>query len=121
MSQEEQNLHRSVVVTGASSGIGEACALALDRRGFRVFAGVRSPDDGRRLAENASPQFTPLRIDVTDAESIAAAAGTGEPVCVLVISAGPYWSMNFFLPRTAESGSELVMPLPQQMRSGMMS
>ena len=69
---------RSVVITGASTGIGEACALALDRLGHRVFAGVRSEDDGRRLAEAASPRLVPLRIDVTDAESIAAAAAVVE-------------------------------------------
>jgi len=34
-------MSRSVVVTGASTGIGKACALDLDRRGFKVFAGVR--------------------------------------------------------------------------------
>lgn len=31
----------SVVVTGASTGIGRDAALALDRAGFRIFAGVR--------------------------------------------------------------------------------
>ena len=33
----------SVVITGASSGIGAACALALDKLGYRVFAGIRTP------------------------------------------------------------------------------
>ncbi|NUQ55721.1 MAG: SDR family NAD(P)-dependent oxidoreductase, partial [Dehalococcoidia bacterium] len=37
---------RSVVITGASTGIGRACALRLDRMGWRVFAGVRKPADG---------------------------------------------------------------------------
>ena len=36
----------AVVVTGASTGIGRACALLLDALGFRVFAGVRESDDG---------------------------------------------------------------------------
>ena len=34
--------HPSVVITGASTGIGEGCAVELDRRGWRVFAGIRS-------------------------------------------------------------------------------
>lgn len=62
-----------VVITGASSGIGHASALALDRAGFRVFAGVRSPDDATVLQRVASPLLTPLTIDVTDADSIARA------------------------------------------------
>lgn len=63
----------SVVVTGASTGIGEACALRLDRRGFRVFAGVRRQADGDALRRQASKQLTPILIDVTDADSIASA------------------------------------------------
>jgi len=63
-----------VVITGSSTGIGAACALALDKRGFRVFAGVRSLEDGRRLKEQASDRLTPVIFDVTDEPSIAAAA-----------------------------------------------
>jgi NAD(P)-dependent dehydrogenase (short-subunit alcohol dehydrogenase family) len=64
----------AVVITGASTGIGEACGLELDRRGFRVFSGVRNEDAGRRLRARASKRLTPLRLDVTDAESIAESA-----------------------------------------------
>jgi NAD(P)-dependent dehydrogenase (short-subunit alcohol dehydrogenase family) len=63
----------AVVVTGASSGIGEACARRLAGLGFQVFAGVRKAEDGERLAREIAG-VTPLRIDVTDADSIAAAA-----------------------------------------------
>jgi NAD(P)-dependent dehydrogenase (short-subunit alcohol dehydrogenase family) len=66
----------AVVVTGASTGIGESCALELDRRGYRVFAGVRSEAAGRRLQSQASPRLVPLRLDVTDAVAIAEAART---------------------------------------------
>jgi NAD(P)-dependent dehydrogenase (short-subunit alcohol dehydrogenase family) len=65
----------SIVITGASTGIGEASALELDRLGFRVFAGVRSPSDGQRLKSKASARMVPLLIDVTDDESIAEAVG----------------------------------------------
>jgi len=64
----------AVVITGASSGIGRACTAALDRRGWRVFAGVRREEDARRVAEGLSPRFTPLLLDVTDAAQIEAAA-----------------------------------------------
>jgi len=67
----------AVVVTGASSGIGEACARRLAGLGFQVFAGVRKDTDGERLAREIVG-VTPLRIDVVDADSIAAAARTVE-------------------------------------------
>ncbi|WP_158240332.1 SDR family NAD(P)-dependent oxidoreductase [Mycobacterium hubeiense] len=65
---------KSVVVTGTSSGIGRACALMLDRNGFRVFAGVRKGVDGESLRAAASEALTPVNIDVTDSESIHAMA-----------------------------------------------
>jgi NAD(P)-dependent dehydrogenase (short-subunit alcohol dehydrogenase family) len=64
----------AVVVTGASTGIGRACALSLDTLGFRVFAGVRKSDDGESLRRASSARLTPIFIDVTDEQSIAAAA-----------------------------------------------
>jgi NAD(P)-dependent dehydrogenase (short-subunit alcohol dehydrogenase family) len=64
----------AVVITGSSTGIGAASALELDRRGFRVFAGVRSEADAQRLQTRASARLTPLSIDVTDSESIRRAA-----------------------------------------------
>src|SRR3990167_7866879 len=67
---------RSVVITGASTGIGAACAIELHRRGFRVFAGVRKAADGLRLQEQASRWLAPLMIDVNDEASIAEAAKT---------------------------------------------
>ncbi|HEY2309070.1 MAG TPA: SDR family NAD(P)-dependent oxidoreductase [Streptosporangiaceae bacterium] len=42
---------KSVLVTGASTGIGEACALRLDRLGDRVYAGVRSEEHAHRLRQ----------------------------------------------------------------------
>lgn len=60
----------AVVITGASTGIGAACALDLDRRGFQVFAGVRRVEDGDRLRQRSSARLAPLRLDVTDPASI---------------------------------------------------
>lgn len=71
--------HRSVVVTGASSGIGRAIALRLASRGFRTFAGVRRSEDGAALVAAAGPvaaSLVPLLLDVTDSASLAAAADT---------------------------------------------
>ncbi|MBD2415220.1 short-chain dehydrogenase/reductase [Nostoc calcicola FACHB-389] len=61
----------TVVITGASTGIGQACALLLDRLGFSVFAGVRQDIDAQILQEKASQRLIPIFLDVTDAESIA--------------------------------------------------
>ena len=61
-------------MTGSSTGIGKACALYLDRLGFKVYAGVRKQSDGDSLKEDASKKLTPLTLDVTDVKSIQAAA-----------------------------------------------
>ncbi len=66
----------SVVITGASTGIGEACALRLDKMGFRVFAGVRKEADGNSLKQQSSDRLTPVMIDVTDAALIDSAVAT---------------------------------------------
>lgn len=63
----------SYVVTGASTGIGEACALRLDRGGHRVFAGVRREQDADALRAASSDRLVPLHLDVTDAEQLDAA------------------------------------------------
>jgi NAD(P)-dependent dehydrogenase (short-subunit alcohol dehydrogenase family) len=65
---------RTVLVTGASTGIGRATALRLDADGWRVFAGIRNPADGESLRAAASERLLPVTIDVTEPEQIAAAA-----------------------------------------------
>lgn len=65
---------RSVLITGASTGIGEACALHLAARGWRVFAGVRRDEDGQALVSKASGYVLPILLDVTRQSDIDAAA-----------------------------------------------
>ncbi len=69
---------RSVLVTGASTGIGRATALRLDGAGWKVFAGVRREEDAEALRGAGSGRLMPLMLDVTEAEQIAAAAATVE-------------------------------------------
>lgn len=61
----------AVVVTGASTGIGAACALDCATRGMTVFAGVRDPRAGEALAAKGGPSLIPITLDVTDELSIA--------------------------------------------------
>jgi NAD(P)-dependent dehydrogenase (short-subunit alcohol dehydrogenase family) len=76
MAERAGSAIRSMVITGASTGIGAASALALDRAGWRVFAGVRRAEDGAALRQQASDRLTPVELDVADAASIAAATAT---------------------------------------------
>ncbi len=85
---------RAVVITGAATGIGEACAQRLAAAGFHVFAGVRKTSDGLALQQRVIGQLTPILLDVTNAAQIAAAqavvaASVGEQGLVgLVNNAG---------------------------------
>ncbi|HEV2562520.1 MAG TPA: SDR family NAD(P)-dependent oxidoreductase [Rhizomicrobium sp.] len=85
---------KSVVVTGASTGIGWGCVKVLTAAGFRVFGSVRKQADADRLAREFGANFVPLIFDVTDqaavaagAEKVAAALG-GETLAGLVNNAG---------------------------------
>jgi NAD(P)-dependent dehydrogenase (short-subunit alcohol dehydrogenase family) len=69
---------QSIFITGASTGIGHATALDLDRRGFRVFATVRREEDGEALAARASSRLCVLLLDVTDTDAIGRAAAAVE-------------------------------------------
>jgi NAD(P)-dependent dehydrogenase (short-subunit alcohol dehydrogenase family) len=85
---------RSVVITGASTGIGWATAKLLLTRGFRVFGSVRKPADAERLRNEFGANFTPLLFDVTDEAAVLAAARevraalNGETLAGLVNNAG---------------------------------
>jgi NAD(P)-dependent dehydrogenase (short-subunit alcohol dehydrogenase family) len=65
---------KSVVITGASRGIGRTAALLLERSGFKVFAGVRRPEDGEQLVRKSKGNIFPIVIDVTKQDTIDSAA-----------------------------------------------
>jgi NAD(P)-dependent dehydrogenase (short-subunit alcohol dehydrogenase family) len=72
-----QSTHsQAVVITGASTGIGEACVKRLAAAGFHVFAGVRKAEDGAALQQATGDRVTPLLLDVTNTDQIAAAQAT---------------------------------------------
>ncbi|MEV0355162.1 SDR family oxidoreductase [Nocardia sp. NPDC050697] len=64
-------ISKIVLVTGASSGIGEAVALRAAARGHRVFAGARRTDRLQALTER-SDRIHPVRVDVTDLADVRA-------------------------------------------------
>lgn len=86
------NSGRVAVITGASSGIGEATARALDRDGWRIALLARRLDRIEAIAADLGDTALAIKADVTDRESLVAAAervqnelgGTG----VLVNNAG---------------------------------
>lgn len=83
----------SILITGASSGIGQALALHFAQQGHLVLAGVRRREDADELLARSQGRVTPIRLDVTSAESIEAAlaqvqAHAGEQLDVLINNAG---------------------------------
>ena len=67
-----------VVVSGASTGIGYACALALCGRGFTVVAGARADGDLARLRALGLPGLVAVALDVESGASIDAAVAAAE-------------------------------------------
>ena len=74
----------TVLITGASRGLGAGLADAFDAAGYRVIAAIRSPDMRRQ-----EPRLRHVRLDVADEASIAALADklAGEPVDILINNA----------------------------------
>ena len=77
---------RTAVVTGASSGIGEATARELAKQGYHVVVGARRVDRLEKLAREIGG--TALALDVTDEESVRAFCEAIESIEVLVNNAG---------------------------------
>ena len=98
---------KTVVITGASTGIGRSTAQYLANRGWQVFAGVRKEKDGAALTE-ADDRIKPILLDVTNPEQVDAAVETvraalnGQKLAGLINNAG-----------IANMGPLAVQPLDQ--------
>jgi NAD(P)-dependent dehydrogenase (short-subunit alcohol dehydrogenase family) len=68
------NLQRSIVVTGASTGIGWGITKVLLANGFQVFGSVRREEDARRLREQFGTGFVPTLMEITDEAAVRRAA-----------------------------------------------
>ncbi|MEO0607026.1 MAG: SDR family oxidoreductase [Pseudomonadota bacterium] len=84
---------KTVIITGASTGIGRAAAEHLADKGWQVFAGIRKPADGKALIK-ADDRIIPIVLDVTQPEQVDAAVETvraalgGQKLAGLVNNAG---------------------------------
>jgi NAD(P)-dependent dehydrogenase (short-subunit alcohol dehydrogenase family) len=84
----------AAIISGASSGLGEATARVLAAAGATVVVADLNEDSGKRVAAEIGGQFA--RTDVTDEESVRAAVetavATGHPLRVAVSCAGIGWA-----------------------------
>jgi NAD(P)-dependent dehydrogenase (short-subunit alcohol dehydrogenase family) len=97
--QTDRAAHRSVVVTGASTGIGRATVAALVAQGFHVFATVRKLADAEDLRQEFGDEaVSPILMDLLDEDSVRAA---GAEVC----AAGPLFAL------VNNAGAALPCPL----------
>lgn len=76
----------TVLITGASRGIGHATALRLADAGWDVLGGVRNEADGIALSAQRPGRITPVTLDITDAEQVAALDATLPPTLDAVVN-----------------------------------
>lgn len=73
-------MRRFILITGASSGIGESACHVLLEKGYEVLAGVRTPADAVKLKTAAGPELHPLIMDVTDESGMQSARDEAEKI-----------------------------------------
>lgn len=86
---------KTILITGASTGIGYGCVKEFHKRGYHVFGSVRKPADAERLKNELGENFTPLLFDVSDpgaiqkaAEEVASILGENQGLGGLINNAG---------------------------------
>jgi len=92
-----------VLVTGANRGLGSALVTASLAAGARrIYAGARDPKQLAAVLARAPERIVPLGIDITNVDSLAAAAESAPDVSVLFNNAGILASHNFLTSSSAE-------------------
>ena len=91
---------QNIVITGASSGVGEILSLRLAVQGKKVFALARNEDKLRILETQSKGAIVPVPLDITSAQQITAAYERIErevgPIEVLVNNAGVFEMRDFW-------------------------
>lgn len=78
--QQLWGLENFILITGASTGIGEHAAGLLIRHGYSILAGVRSETDANRLKEKYGARLFPLLLDVTNDDQVRKAFSISESI-----------------------------------------
>jgi short-subunit dehydrogenase len=79
----------TVLITGANGGIGRAYVEALLARGAaKIYVAARDTVSLRDLLAGGDPRLSPLPLDITDPDQVAAAAGIARDVTLLINNAG---------------------------------
>jgi short-subunit dehydrogenase len=73
------------LVTGTSSGIGRATAIYLSQKGFRVYAGSRTP---QKLLSIQNENIIPIKLDITDFDNIKESISQIDKIDILINNAG---------------------------------
>jgi NAD(P)-dependent dehydrogenase (short-subunit alcohol dehydrogenase family) len=95
---------QTVLVTGANRGMGrEYVTQLLDRGVAKVYAAARDP----QTIDVVDPRVVPLRLDVTDATSVAEAAAAASDVSVLINNAGIVRGASVLDPDTSKLREEM--------------
>ena len=80
---------RTIIVTGATSGLGKATADALAHAGAHVVLAVRNPAKGQAVAEGIARDAEVRELDLSSLSSVRAFASSWqEPIDVLINNAG---------------------------------
>ena len=81
-------------IVGASEGLGRAVAEAMSKFGVNLILSARSEDRLAELADQVPSKARVVPLDVTDQQSVEAAAAEAGPVDGMVYLAGVYWPME---------------------------
>ncbi len=95
---------KTILVTGANRGIGRAFVVTLLKAGAgKILAAARKPETLNELVANGSGRVKAVRLDITDADQVSAAAADHADVDILINNAGTAALAGFIQADTVEA------------------